>query len=148
MEKFHWLRKKGNKWIQYTYLIKKIYNKVLINYVDENYKQAQKLQTKTAKKAGFTELLEYGSEDVDESFRLDHKDIFSIYSWKRSMALETVSASENTGCSSWRGYRILLWIGSLFFRSAALLLKITNDSDMWFSVFPLVEKQFTKKICV
>lgn len=81
-------------------LVKKI-NKnknriVLINYADENYKGSQHLQTKTAKIVGFTDIMEYGPEDIEETFRNAHLNIFNykrgngLWIWKPYIILETM----------------------------------------------------------
>lgn len=121
--------------------------RILISYANDAYKKAQSLLSKSAKKAGFTELIEYGPDDVDKSFRSDHKDIFSIprgnglWLWKPYLILKTLDDLHDGDivfyCDS----------GACFFRDAQHLLAIAEDSDMWISVLPLVEKQFTKKIC-
>lgn len=121
--------------------------RLLISYANDAYKKAQQLLSKSAKKAGFTELIEYGPEDVDGGFRAEHKDIFSIargnglWLWKPYLILKTLRNLHDGDivfyCDS----------GACFFRSAAPLLKIADDSNIWVSVQPLVEKQFTKKVC-
>ena len=52
--------------------------KVLISYANEEYMKSQSLLSKTARNKGFTELIEYGSQDVDDKFRTDHADVFSV----------------------------------------------------------------------
>lgn len=122
-------------------------NRVLISYANEAYKKAQNLLSKTARKAGFTELIEYNPEDVDENFRKEHEDIFSVkrgnglWLWKPYLILKTLE-SANDG-------DIVLYCdsGACFFRSASPLLNIADENDVWISILPLVERQFTKK-CV
>lgn len=51
---------------------------ILISYANEAYRAAQELQTKTAKSAGFTDVIEYGPEDIEESFKKDNASILNI----------------------------------------------------------------------
>lgn len=72
--------------------------KILISYANAPYQKAQALLCKTAKKAGFTEWIAYGPEDVDEGFRNAHSDIFSfergdgLWLWKPYLILKTLNA--------------------------------------------------------
>lgn len=68
---------------------------ILINYANEAYKLAQHLQTKTAKIAGFMDIIEYGSQDIEKSFKKEHEDIFQykrgdgLWLWKPYLIKKT-----------------------------------------------------------
>lgn len=119
---------------------------LLINYANEAYRLAQKLQTRTAKVAGFTDVIEYGPEDIEESFKEEHEDIFrykrgnGLWLWKPYLIKKTID-SMNDG-------EILFYCdsGACFFRSAREIISKLTDQDVWISVLPLKEKQFTKQI--
>ena len=118
---------------------------LLISYANEPYKPAQHLQTKTAKAAGFTEVIEYGPEDIEESFRKEHADIFQyrrgngLWLWKPYLIKKTLDSMENGDilfyCDS----------GACFFRNVKGILSKLSSQDIWVSALPLKEKQFTKQ---
>lgn len=118
--------------------------KILINYANDKYKAAQHLQSKTGRKAGFDQVIEYGSDDIDPIFKDEHADIFSyergdgLWLWKPYLILKTLDICEDGDivfyCDS----------GALFFRNARPVFDILKNQDIWISVLPLIEKQFTK----
>lgn len=119
--------------------------KILINFADEAYRKAQSLCTWTGKHiAGFDQVREYSPADIDEAFRQAHRDIFAykrgcgLWLWKPYLILKTLEqCSENDivfYCDS----------GACFFRKAAPVFAILERSDIWLSVLPLLERQFTK----
>ena len=119
--------------------------RILISYADEAYYKAQELQTRTAKIAGFSEVIEYGPEDIEDTFRKEHKDIFDIkrgnglWLWKPYLIKKTLDEMEDGDilfyCDS----------GACFFRRIEGILSKLEMQDIWVSVLPLKEKQFTKK---
>lgn len=119
--------------------------KILINFADANYRKAQSLCSWTGKHiAGFDEVIEYGPADVDEAFRQAHRDIFSyqrgcgLWLWKPYLLLKTLEQ-----CS--QGDIVFYCdAGACFFRKAQPVFDILEHSDIWLSVLPLLEKQFTK----
>ena len=103
-------------------LSKKKLKIVLISYANEAYRAAQELQTKTAKTAGFTDVIEYGPEDIEESFKEANAEIFK---YKRG-----------NGLWLWKPYLIKKTLDNM------------KDGEIlfyWVSVLPLKEKQFTKQ---
>ena len=119
--------------------------RILINYADEHYQKAQRLQTKTAKIAGFTEVIEYGPEDIEERFRNNNKEIFEykrgngLWLWKPYLIKKTLESMEDG--------EILFYCdsGACFFRSVDGIISKLQDQDVWVSALPLKEKQFTKQ---
>lgn len=119
-------------------------NRILINYANDKYKTAQQLQTKTAKRAGFNRIIEYGPEDIDKDFKQLHADIFNyergdgLWIWKPYLILKTLEQCNENDivfyCDS----------GACFFRSALPVFDILERQDIWLTVLPLIEKQFTK----
>ena len=120
--------------------------KILINYADESYRRAQKLQTKTAKIAGFSEVIEYNPQDIDDTFKKEHADIFQykrgngLWVWKPYFIKKTLSKMK-TG-------EILFYCdsGACFFRNVKGIVSKLSNQDVWISTLPLKEKQFTKQL--
>lgn len=118
---------------------------VLISYANEAYKQAQRLQTQTAKIAGFTDVIAYGPEDIEEAFKKEHKDIFQykrgdgLWLWKPYLIKKTLD--------NMRDGEILFYCdsGACFFRNVKGIISKLSSQDVWISVLPLKEKQFTKR---
>lgn len=119
--------------------------KILISYANDNYKESQHLQTKTAKVAGFTHVIEYGPEDVDESFKKKNENIFKykrgngLWLWKPYIIQKSLRQLKEDDilfyCDS----------GACFFKSAEPVFNILNEQDVWVTALPLIERQFTKK---
>lgn len=118
---------------------------VLISYANKAYRAAQEIQMKSAKVAGFTDIIEYGPTDIEESFKAAHVDIFSckrgngLWLWKPYL-IRKMLASLNDGdilfyCDS----------GACFFRNIRGILSKLDEQDIWVSALPLKEKQFTKR---
>ena len=119
--------------------------RILVNFADEHYKKAQSLCSWTGKHlAGFDEAVEHSLTDIDEYFIDAHKDIFSIkrgrglWLWKPWLILKTLEQCDDGDivcyCDS----------GAFFFRTAKPIFRILEKTDIWLTVLPLIEKQFTK----
>lgn len=120
--------------------------RVLISYADEGYKRSQHLQAKTAKIAGFTDIIEYGPQDIDASFKNEHEDIFQykrgngLWLWKPYLIKKTLDDMQDG--------EILFYCdsGACFFRNVKGIISKLSCQDVWVSVLPLKEKQFTKQL--
>ena len=118
---------------------------ILISYANEAYRAAQKLQAKTAKVAGFTDVIEYGPEDIEESFKKANANIFEykrgngLWLWKPYLIKKTLDNMQDG--------EILFYCdsGACFFRNVDGILSKLQEQDVWVSVLPLKEKQFTKQ---
>jgi len=61
---------------------------IAINYADQKFQRAQKLNSKTARQWGADRIIEYGPEDIDEAFRRRNQEILDAprgggyYLWK------------------------------------------------------------------
>lgn len=120
---------------------------VLINFADERYKEAQKLNTWSGRHiAKFDEVYEYSMNDIDANFKDEHADIFQmkrgngLWLWKPYLikkALDTMKMGD-----------ILFYCdsGACFFRGVKGILLKLEHQDIWLSALPLKEKQFTKKL--
>ena len=119
--------------------------RILINFSDENYRKAQSLCSWTGKHVvGFDEVIEYCPEDIDEAFKTAHADIcdnkrgYGLWLWKPYLILKTLKQCSEGDivfyCDS----------GACFFRKATPVFSILEGTDIWISVLPLIEKQFTK----
>lgn len=122
---------------------------VLINYANELFRKAQKLNTFTARVfGGFDEVIEYSDKDIDAAYYDVHKDILSnprgngLWLWKPYFILKTLENLEDGD--------ILFYCDSASFFIGNAKKKVTqamknNNSDIWVSVIPLFEKQFTSR---
>ncbi|MDE5825358.1 MAG: hypothetical protein K2H91_11850 [Lachnospiraceae bacterium] len=61
---------------------------IAVNYADNKFQRAQKLNSKTAKQWGADKVIEYGPDDIDETFRRRNQEILDAprgggyYLWK------------------------------------------------------------------
>lgn len=120
--------------------------KVLINFANDNYKKAQKLNSKTGKLfCRFDKIYNFSPLDISKEFFEENKKIFEydrgcgLWLWKPYF-INKVLESLNDGdivfyCDS----------GACFFRNISPILDILKKQDIWVSILPLVEKQFTKE---
>lgn len=119
--------------------------KILVSYADFQYKTAQKLQTKTAKMAGFSEVIEYGPDDIDNKFKNEYQNIFNyqrgngLWVWKPYLIKKTLDSMKDG--------EILFYCdsGACFIRNVNDIISKLEEQDIWVSVLPLKEKQFTKQ---
>ena len=119
--------------------------KILINYADKAYGKAQHLNTWTGKHiAHFDKVIEYGPDDIDAVFYEEHKNILNVkrgnglWLWKPYFIHKTLSLIDYGDivfyCDS----------GAFFFRNPKVVFDILEKQDIYVSVLPLIEKQFTK----
>lgn len=121
-------------------------NKVFINYADEKFRKSQVFSSKMAKKFGkFDRTIEYGPDDIPESFKKEHLNIFSIkrgaglwlwkpYIIKKAFDLECCDGDYLFYCDA----------GAFFIRSVDKIISRMQDQDIYVSCIPLKEKFFTK----
>ena len=61
---------------------------IAVNYADKKFQRSQKLNSKTAKRWGADKVIEYGPDDIDETFRRQNQEILDAprgggyYLWK------------------------------------------------------------------
>ncbi|MDE7324447.1 MAG: hypothetical protein K2N73_17375 [Lachnospiraceae bacterium] len=61
---------------------------IAVNYADKKFQRAQRLNSRTARQWGADKVIEYGPEDIDETFRRQNKEILDAprgggyYLWK------------------------------------------------------------------
>lgn len=119
---------------------------ILINYADEKYKQVQLLNASTGKRFGHVDqVICYDPSDIDEVFLKCNREILSVkrgnglWLWKPYFILKTLK-NVNEGdivfyCDS----------GAFFIRSLKHIIKICEEQDIWVSVLPTIEHQFTTR---
>ena len=122
---------------------------VLINYANELFRKAQRLNTFTGKIiGGFDKVIEYSDKDIEKTYYYAHEKIFSnprgngLWLWKPYFILKTLETLNDND--------ILFYCDSAAFFIGNAKKRITEDMaktgcDMWVSVLPLLEKQFTSK---
>lgn len=119
---------------------------VLINYANEPYRKAQKLNSWTGKHiAGFDKVIEYGPGDVDADFRSSHQDIFSyqrgngLWLWKSYLFYETLKNLPDGDTLFYADS------GAFWIRNAQPIFEIIEREEIYVSAIPLIERQFTKR---
>lgn len=124
--------------------------KVAINYADNNFKESQKYNTKTAYKRGkFDKVIEYGPSDIDEEFYKTHKKILTqnrgggYWLWKPYIIKKTLDSLE------YGDYLFYCDSGAYYCNSIDYLIECLEKNNEEILVFeiPLIEKQWTKKEC-
>lgn len=121
---------------------------IAINYADNNFRKAQKLNTKTAYKKGKVDkVIEYSPVDIDKEFHEENKDILSqkrgggYWLWKPYFILKTMNNMKDGD------YLIYCDSGAAYINKVQYLidsLNKTNQDIMGFEL-PLIEKQWTQK---
>lgn len=67
---------------------------IAVNYADKKFQRAQKLNSRTARQWGADKVIEYGPEDIDETFRQRNKEILDTpRGW--ILSLETIFLSKS-----------------------------------------------------
>lgn len=121
--------------------------RVFITFGDEKYAKTRDFAARMAKlMGGFDKVVTYTPEDIDEGFKKNHDDIFSIkrgyglWLWKPYLIYKALNEICQEG-----DYLFYSDGGAFFFRSVSYIEKVMGDSDMWISCVPLKEWQFTKQ---
>lgn len=119
--------------------------KILINFADGKYIKPQKYNSLTGKWiAGFDEIIEYSPIDIDNSFMEKNREIFSMkrgcgcWLWKPYLIFETLKKIDNGD------YLMYSDAGAFFCKKVDSMIKQMQNSDIWVSDIPLIEKQWTK----
>lgn len=118
---------------------------ILVNYANEKYKKAQKLNSFTGKHvAKFDRVISFGEEDIPKQYYEDHAEILSekrgggLWLWKPYFITKVLNEIEDGDtlfyCDS----------GSFFIRNVQRIFA-RMDCEFWISDIPLLEKQFTRK---
>lgn len=103
---------------------------VAINYADEKFKNAQKLNSKTAIKWGADKVIEYSIDDIDDEFYEQNKHIFcysrgaGYWLWKPYIILKTLQDIE------YGDYLIYSDAGSAFVNRISYLIDILNRDHL------------------
>ena len=120
--------------------------KYLINYANEKYRQAQILNTKSANKyCNFDTIIEYSPNDIDEEYKEKNSDIFSfdrgdgLWLWKPYLIKKTLELVEYDDIVFYSDS------GTCFINDCTYVFDILKEQDIWITVLPLIEKQWTKK---
>lgn len=123
--------------------------KILVNYADDKFRKAQKLNTFMGKHfGGFDKVYEFGPADIDDEYRQAHKDIFAfkrgdgLWLWK-AYFLDKLLAIHEDG-------DIIFYLdsGAFFVKSVDRLLDtMREDEKIFITDIPLIEKCFTKPLC-
>lgn len=119
---------------------------ILVNYANEKFKKAQRLNSFMARYVGkFDQIIECSPEKIEDDFKKQHHDILSIqrgnglWLWKPYFVDRILNNMENGDilfyCDS----------GAFFIRNKKYILNSMGSDDIWATTVPLPEKQFTKK---
>lgn len=123
--------------------------KILINYADDKFKKAQRLNTWTGRHiAKFDKIYSFGPEDIDLNYREQHHDILNVargnglWLWKPYF-IDKVLNMCNEG-----DYVFYIDSGCFFLRNADNIIdSFREDEKIWVSDIPLIESCFTKREC-
>lgn len=122
---------------------------IAINYADNGFKKAQKLNSKTARKWGADKVIEYGPEDIDENFREKNREILDAkrgngyYLWKPYFLNKAYKElGEND-------YLIYTDSGAIYVNKIQYLIDCMNRQNVDIMVFSLphdmLERKYTKR---
>ena len=123
--------------------------KILFNYANEKYRQAQWLNSLTGKYiAHFDKVYEFGPDDIDPMFRAAHKDIFAykrgdgLWIWKPYFLCRLLEECKEGDtifyCDS----------GAFFIRNVDPLYEVLDkEKPIFVTDIPLIESCFTKPLC-
>ena len=121
---------------------------IAINYADEKYKKAQKINTKSAYRKGKVDkVIEYGPKDIDLEFQEENKKIFEysrgagLWIWKPYFILKTLNKI-NDG-----DYLFYCDAGAYYINSIQYLIDEmeNNNQEIMLYELPLISKQWTKE---
>ena len=120
--------------------------KIFVTYSNETYKKTRDFCAMMAKKrGGFDKVIVYDNNDIDEDFKKKNEKILNqkrgagLWLWKPYIIYKAIMEVASEG-----DYVFYADAGSFFIRDASMIINTIDDSDIWVSDIPLVEKQFTK----
>lgn len=122
---------------------------IAINYADDGFKKAQRLNSKTARKWGADKVIEYSPQDIDEDFREKNKEILNakrgngFYLWKPYFLNKAYKElGEND-------YLIYTDAGAVYVNRIQYLIDCMNEQKVDIMVFSLphdmLEYMYTKR---
>lgn len=121
--------------------------KILVNYANEKFLKAQKVNTWTGKHiAKFDKVFSFGPQDIDPVYYEEHKQILShprgngLWLWK-SYFIDRVMNQCQDG-----DYVFYVDSGAFFVRNINEWIK-SFDGNIWASDIPTIENCFTKDSC-
>ncbi|MDU1277985.1 MAG: hypothetical protein E6342_05035 [Clostridium sp.] len=121
---------------------------VSINYADENFKKAQRINTNTAYKKGkINKVIEYSPEDIDKNFIDEHYNILKekkgggYWLWKPYIILKTMENMEEGD------FLLYCDSGAIFINKIEYLIDSLEKigQDLMPFELPLIERQWTQK---
>jgi len=121
---------------------------IAINYADENYAEARKLNTKTAYKKGrVNEVIEYSFQDLDQEFVEKNRNIFvhkrgaGCMIWKPYIVLKTLEKMEDGD------YLIYCDAGASYMKNIRIMIKFAKkvNQDILFFGPHGTAKEWTKR---
>ena len=123
--------------------------KILVNYANDKYKGAQRLNTWTGKHiAKFDKIYSFGPDDIDDGYRKQHSDILDnprgngLWLWKPYFIKRVLD-----GCNE-GDYVFYVDSGAFFIRNADVIVRSFREGEnIWVSDNPLLESCFTKSVC-
>lgn len=121
----------------------------VINYANESFKKAQKINTKSAYRIGQADkVIEYSPKEIDNKFVVKYKNILSekkgngFWLWKPYFLNKTLNE-----CLDYGEYIFYVDSGSYFVNKIDLLIQAMEkaNTDIMLFELPLIERQFTKR---
>lgn len=117
---------------------------IAVNYADENFKRAQKLNSKTAKQWGSDRVIEYGPGDIDEAFLRRNQEILSAprgggyYLWKPYIYRK---AYDELGEDD---YLVYIDSGAIYVNKIQYLIDCMEREQMSLMIFSLEQERIEK----
>lgn len=121
--------------------------KVYLTYSDATYESSKKFAVMMARVfGGFDEVVSASPSDVDEYFKNHNSEIFAyrrgagLWLWKPYIVNKVLSRMDDGD--------ILFYAdaGCFVYRNVKHIVDLMNQ-DIWLCELPLVEKQYTKRVC-
>lgn len=120
--------------------------KIFVTYSNEKYQKTRDFCALMAKKrGGFDKVVVYDNNDIDDKFKERNKEILNqkrgagLWLWKPYIIYKAIMEVASDG-----DFVFYADAGSFFFRDVSILIDKMDDSDIWISDIPLIERQFTK----
>lgn len=118
-----------------------------INFADDNYKSAQKFNSKMAKKYGVDKVIEYGPEDIDEQFKRKNESIWNnskgcgYWVWKPYIVKKTLD------CVDYGDYVIYMDSGCCLMADIHIFINIMLRDKIDIMLFDVgvIEKFYSKR---
>lgn len=115
-----------------------------VNYADKNFQRAQKLNSRTAKRWGADRVIEYGPDDIDETFRRQNQEILNAprgggyYLWKPYIYRKAYDELEEGD------YLVYIDSGAVYVNQIRYLIDCMEQEKVPLMIFSLEQERIEK----